>query len=52
MPATIEELRQRLANANTRCRAIWWGDDGKLRCGHSGDMVAMLDHLRKPTHGG
>ncbi len=37
-----------MARLNRRCRSVWIGDDGSLRCGRSGDVVTMLNDLRIP----
>jgi hypothetical protein len=49
---TIPEARARLMVTGLGCRSVWCGDDGRLRCGRSGDVVTMLDDLRIPSIGG
>lgn len=45
----LAELMDRLRAAGLRPRPVWIGDDRRLRIGHSGDMVTMLDDMRQPT---
>lgn len=42
--AMVERLRGR--SGYPRLSALWSGDDGIARVGHSGDVVTMLDDMR------
>lgn len=46
---SAQNIREAMKALNLGCRAIWEGGDGRLRCGHSGDVVTMLDDLGIPT---
>lgn len=43
------EIRQGLEDVRQRVRSMWLGDDGRLRRGHGGDLVTMLEDLGVPT---
>lgn len=43
------EIKAGLEDVRRRCRSLWFGDDGRLRRGHGGDLVTMLDDLGVPT---
>lgn len=47
----LTKIRERIAAANLTTRQLWLGDDGRWRCGRSGDMIDMLDRLKAPTIG-
>lgn len=42
-------VRSRMQACGLAYRAIWAGDEGSLRVGHSGDVVTMLDDLNRPA---
>lgn len=49
---TGEEMKLRAQALLARCettRPVWIGDDGRLKLGHSGDLVQMLTDLRIQT---
>lgn len=46
---TEAEIRTGLEEVRSVSRALWFGDDGRLRRGRSGDLVTMLDDLGIPT---
>jgi len=50
---TIAEKKKSAARAikMTPARALWIGDDGILRRGHSSDMIQMLEDLGIQTAG-
>lgn len=40
-----KQVMQRLRALGFRPRSVWDGDDGCQRCGHSGDVVTMLEDM-------
>jgi len=40
-----KQVMQRLRALGFRPCAVWDGDDGCMRCGHSSDVVIMLEDL-------